>query len=562
MESLTFFIIFIIFISTFLSFIVFKLLQNYQYTQNDISYLESKGKSEKLILALNNILSKNPNNDKIRLKLASVYENLGMLQEACTEYTSLTNTHLDDYGVSSIDIIKKIDELYSKLNDKETAFRFFLTLYKDSPNNRPYTKYMGINLLKEGSSSFAKTYLEILLPTEDLEVLYALAYITIKMRDYNYASRLVETIYNLMLKKNLNKTDIENLLVTLLVKSEKYHLSKKLLENILSVKSSHKDFFINRIYLYILYKLNDKKSFINQYNIYKKLDVKEYFQYDFNLDLTFYSYFLECIDKSIEYFNLLETEFNEGYPETNKNKHKSIEFLRKMQKIDIEYNAISKKLINSNRSKELLKSVIKKYKNYVTDEEREAWDSSIAEWENLINAGTLHYVDQLFNINPTFDIQRVIKEEKFKLKEGSNVKEVKKSISQVENIINIPFQNFTTICQNIIRYKLMYFIEQEILSEDNKNGDEVNYLAYPQRSSRTESTLIGFRRWKSKTIGELVLRDFILSIHENKAKNGILFIPVELSESAQNYASNNTILKVYSKWQFNSFLSGMNSSKF
>ena len=561
MELFSFLTIFIIFISVFLSFSIFKLIQNYEYRQNDIPYLESKGKSNKLIIALNKVLLKNPKNDKVRLKLANVYENLGMLKEACTEYTSLTNTHLDDYGVSSIDIVKKVDFLYNKLDNKDAGFRFFLTLYKASPNNKDYIKYMGITLLREGSSSFAKTYLELLLPSEDLDVLHALAYIAIKMRDYNYASKLVESIYNLMLKKSLTKVDIENLLITLLVKSEKYNISKKLLENILSVKSAHKDFFINRMYLYILYKLDDKKSFINQYNIYKKLDVKEHLKFDFNLDLTFYSYFLEYIHKSIEYFTLIEDESSEGYPETNRNKHKSIEFLKKMQKIDIEYKAISKKLINSNKSKELLQNVINKYKNYITDEEREAWDSSISEWENLLNFGNLNYADQLFNISPTFDIQKVIKEEKFKLKEESNIKQVKKSISQVESILHIPFQTFTTICQNIIRYKLMYFIEQEIINEDNKNGDGINYLAYPQRSSRIDSTLIGFRRWKSKTVGELALRDFILSIHEHKAKNGILFIPVELSESAKNYASNNTILKVYSKWQFNSFLSGINSSK-
>ena len=561
MESFTFFTIFIIFVSLFLVFTIFRLIQIYQYRQNDISYLESKGKSQKLITALNKILLKNPQNDKTRLKLANVYENLDMLEEACTQYTSLTDTNLDDYGVSSIDIVKKVDLLYKKLNNKDAGFRFFLNLYKASPNNKDYIKYMGITLLREGSSRLSKTYLETLLPSEDIDVLYALAYIAIKMNDYSYASRLIESVYKLMLKKNEAKVDIENLLVTLLVKSEKYNLSKKLVESILSFKTAQKDFFINRMYLYILYKLDDKKSFISQYNAYKKLDVKEYFKFDFHLDLTFYSYFLEYIDKSIEYFNLIETEFSESYPETNKNKGKSIVFLKKMQKIDVEYKAISKKLVNSNRSKELLQNIIKKFKSYITDEERDAWDSSIAEWENLINFGNLNYVDQLFYVNPTFDIQKVAKEEKFKLKEEVEIKQEKKSINQVENILHVPFQTFTTMCQNIIRYKLMYFIDQEIVSEDNKNGDGINYLAYPQKSSRMDTTLIGFRRWKSKTVGELALRDFILSIHEHKAKSGILFIPVELSESAKNYASNNTILKVYSKWQFNSFLSGIKSSK-
>lgn len=561
MESFSFLAILIIFISTFLSFGAYKLIKNYQYTQNDVSYLESKGKSDKLIKALNKVLLKNPNNNKARLKLAKVYENLGMIKEACYEYTQLKDIYLDVYGISSIEIIEKVDSLYKQLGNKDAGFRFFLLLYKSNPNNKDYTKYMGITLLREGSSNFAKTYLESLLPTENIDVLKGLAYIAIKMHDYSYATKIIESLYKLTFKKNESKIDIENLLLTLTVKSEKYFQAKKLAENILFVKSANKDFFINRMYLFILYKLDDKKSFINQYNAYKELNVKQNFKFDFNLDLTFYSYFLGNIDKSIEHFNLFEKESSENYPEINANKYKCIEFLRKMKKIDIEYKTISKKLVNSNKSKELLKSVIKKYKDYLTDEERNAWDASIAEWENFIISGNLNYTDSLFEINPTFDIQRVIKEEKFRLKEASNIKQPKKSVNQVEHILNIPFQNFTAICQNIIKYKLMYFIEQEIMNEDNKNGDGINYLAYPQRSNRTNTTLIGFRRWKSKTVGELALRDFILSIHEYKAKNGILFIPVELSESAKNYASNNTILKVYSKWQFNSFLSNIKSDR-
>jgi len=561
MDSFTFLAIFIIFISTFLSFAVYKLISNYQYTQNDVGYLESKGKSDKLIKALNKILLKNPDNNKVRLKLAKVYESLNMVKEACSEYMQLKDISLDVYGISSIEIIEKVNSLHRQLGNKDAGFRFFLLLYKNSPNNKDYIKYMGITLLREGSSGFAKTYLESLLPTEDIDILKGLAYIAIKMHDYSYATKIVESLYKLTFKKNESKIDIENLLLTLSVKSEIYFQAKKLAESILFIKSANKDFFINRMYLFILYKLDDKKSFIHQYNIYKGLDVKQQFKFDFNLDLTFYSYFLENIDKSIEYFNLFEKESNQNYPEINANKYKCIEFLRKMKKIDIEYKTISKKLVNSNKSKELLKSVIKKYQDYITDEERDAWDASIAEWESVMISGNLNYTDSLFEINPTFDIQRVIKEEKFKLKEAASIKQPKKSINQVEHILNIPFQNFTTICQNIIKYKLMYFIDQEIMNEDNKNGDGINYLAYPQRSSRMNITLIGFRRWKSKTVGELALRDFILSIHEHKAKNGILFIPVELSESAKNYASNNTILKVYSKWQFNSFLSNIKSDR-
>ena len=51
-----------------------------------------------------------------------------------------------------------------------------------------------------------------------------------------------------------------------------------------------------------------------------------------------------------------------------------------------------------------------------------------------------------------------------------------------------------------------------------------------------------------------MVRDFYMMVNEVDAKNGILIVPIELSNSAKSYVSHNDRITVYSRDQFNNLL--------
>ena len=129
-------------------------------------------------------------------------------------------------------------------------------------------------------------------------------------------------------------------------------------------------------------------------------------------------------------------------------------------------------------------------------------------------------------------------------------------ITDIDRIYALSTSNFKKLCKNIVQNKLSYSVLQEY--SDNvinyEYGDEVNYLAFPIGKSRKELTLISIKRWKNTEVGELIIRDFLLMVNESGAKNGILILPVRLSNGAKSYAKHNDKITVYSRSQFNSFL--------
>ena len=193
----------------------------------------------------------------------------------------------------------------------------------------------------------------------------------------------------------------------------------------------------------------------------------------------------------------------------------------------------------------------KNYEKYVDEKYIEIWENSVKLWENSFN--NIEDIINLVQIEHTMDIEKILSE--------CNINEDNATldnliIKKVDKIFDITLSSFKSVCQDIIQKKLMYSAVQEYNDHliDYDYGDEVNYLAFASNKSKKDLTLISFKRWKNTEVGELIIRDFILLVNESGAKNGILILPVELTNSAKSYATHNNKIRVYTRNQFNYML--------
>lgn len=557
MDSVILLILSILFISVFLCFGFIYLIKRFVTVRNDISYIENHHNPEKLIEEYKKILQKNPDNYGIKYRLAQVEEHIGLLADARETYLSLIDIPNIMDNVDNFFIYSKAEDISIRLNEKEEAFRYLIYLNNLDPKNREYALRIGIILVKEGYPQFAKIYLDrFITDSNDFDLMKTLTFIYYKLKEYKKAVMCLERMYKLLPANSDDKSDIENLLLNMYIMAEENFQAKSFAEFILGRKSSFESVFrIFRIYLFVLYKLNDREKFIKYYekavHHYYLNNVTES-NVNVVLDLGFYSYFLDDIENSMKYFIAVK---DSGILKSGDSGDidKAIEYLQKMETMDTDY----KKLEKSRTSKLQRKEIVIRYQDYITDEEKNWWDVTISRWESSI--ANDDYVNTFVKVQHTFDVERVLKEESVDIRENQDSQKYPvRRLFEIDRIYEISFKVFTNACQNIVKSKLRYFIQQEIIPSGKymQDGDGIDYLAYPYKGSRNDLTLIAFRRWKSETVGELALRDFLISVHESGAKNGILFIPVELSKAAYGYAANNEILRVYSKWEFNNFLRG------
>ena len=191
------------------------------------------------------------------------------------------------------------------------------------------------------------------------------------------------------------------------------------------------------------------------------------------------------------------------------------------------------------------------YEKYVDRQYIEIWENTVQLWEDSFN--NLDNILNLIEIERTVDIEKILLECSIN-ETNTTIENV--NLKKVDKIYDISLSSFKSICQDIIQKKLLYSAVQEYKDKliDYDYGDEVNYLAFAANKSKKDLTLISFKRWRNTEVGELIIRDFILLINEAGAKNGILVLPVELTNSARSYATHNNKIKVYTRNQFNYML--------
>ena len=493
-------------------------------------------------------------------QLAYLEDKTGDYESALDIYDKLAYTgYLDNLADSEeLQIYKRLEDKYDKLDEKEKSFVYLTKIIKLEPNNIFYLIKIGTILGENGYNLIASNYFnKALLSKNEFEVesLKVAAFSFFSIKDYGKSIKFLEEFYKRVLKySNRNSMEVHNIeksLISMYIILDELNIAKSFIESVLIEKNIDEDFkfYINKMYLFILYKLGDnerfKKVYDNLYELYLKNSNVDYA--DLILDYSFYSYFLREIEFSIKYFEIIKS-FNKPKFEIY-DIDTILEYLNQIIRANYQLTLL-RDLKNSDENKYINDN----YEKYIDKANIETWETSINIWENSFV--DLSYMSNLIQVEKTINIDGKILEDLKKVVDSAEYSNNKILTKKVDKIYDLDINEFRKLCKNIITSKLSYVIAQEYEDKfnNNINGDEVNYLAYNIRGSKKELTLISFKRWKKSSIGELMVRDFYMMVNEIDAKKGILIVPTELSNSAKSYVSHNDRITVYSRDQFNNLL--------
>lgn len=531
----------------------------------NIFYRDGKKNSKdikKTIEELYKKIEENPEDYRAIYDLAKCEEEIGKIELALEKYELLANNGILEKR-EELNICKKLESKYSELGKKEEAFKYAIKIIKIEPSNNLYIIKVANTLAKEGNFKLSNHYFgkaivsKAEFMTEDLK---CAAFVSYKMKDYKKCIAFLEELRKRLIKEAIaNKSkdikkdilELEKDLISTYILSEELNIAKSFIEDILSNKFIDKnhEFDINKLYLFVLYKLEESEKFKNLYNklysLYKINESNKNYAH-LKFDYSFYSYFLGDIEMSKNYFELIKSF---DMPEFN---------IYNLDEILNYLNAVIKATTVLNKLKEENKLGEEKYKNdnyenYVGKENIENWEKTVNSWElSFIN---FDYIMNLIEVQKTMDIDNIL--ENLKIAEKGNPNNNITIAYKVDKIFSLDRMSFKKLCGNIMKSKFSdYVIVQEYTDATHpaNSGEEINYLTYNIKGSKKELILISFKRWQKSEIGELMVRDFLMMVSESGAKSGVLIAPVELSNSAKSYVSHNEKIRVYTRSQFNNLL--------
>ena len=531
----------------------------------NIFYRDGKKNSKdikKTIEELYKKIEENPEDYRAIYDLAKCEEEIGKIELALEKYELLANNGILEKR-EELNICKKLESKYSELGKKEEAFKYAIKIIKIEPSNNLYIIKVANTLAKEGNFKLSNHYFgkAIVSKTEFMtEDLKCAAFVSYKMKDYKKCIAFLEELRKRLIKEAIaNKSkdikkdilELEKDLISTYILSEELNIAKSFIEDILSNKFIDKnhEFDINKLYLFVLYKLEESERFKSLYNklysLYKINESNKNYAH-LKFDYSFYSYFLGDIEMSKNYFELIKSF---DMPEFN---------IYNLDEILNYLNAVIKATTVLNKLKEENKLGEEKYKNdnyenYVGKENIENWEKTVNSWEiSFIN---FDYIMNLIEVQKTMDIDNIL--ESLKIAEKGNLNNNITIAYKVDKIFSLDRMSFKKLCGNIMKSKFSdYVIVQEYTDATHpaNSGEEINYLTYNIKGSKKELILISFKRWQKSEIGELMVRDFLMMVSESGAKSGVLIAPVELSNSAKSYVSHNEKIRVYTRSQFNNLL--------
>lgn len=493
-------------------------------------------------------------------ELAVLEEQYNFIEKAVEKYQKLMD--LKYFEGEEINIYKKLEGLYEKVENREETIKCVLKIAQLESSNSYYSLKAAVILGKEGAYKLACEYFNRVLNNKsdfEIEELKTAAICYFMNHEYKKIITMLEELHK-RLSRNISNIEedyddmtlVEKILISLYIATDEINTAKSFAESILSLRSINTNikykFYINRIYLYILYRSDNTDEFIELYNKlstqYKINEIKKY-EIAIILDFAFYNYFIKDVNSAISYFEHIRL-FNA--PEFDMYDLDGIfKYLFEISKATEQLQ----KLRNNMQIEDDEKYKNENYEKYIDKHYIDIWENSVKLWESSFN--NIDSILDFAQLEKTMDIEKILLECGINENNASSENVI---LKKVDKIYDMTLASFKSIFQDIIQKKLMYSAVQEYNDHliDYDYGDEVNYLAFASNKNKKDLTLISFKRWKNTEVGELIIRDFILLINEAGAKNGILILPVELTSSARSYAMHNNKIKVYTRNQFNYML--------
>ncbi|MEI0531590.1 restriction endonuclease [Brachyspira pilosicoli] len=549
-----------IYVFIFLLLLLF-IIALYLFINNNI-YRKNSKSIKNTINELNSRLLKNPNDYNAIYKLALIKDENGDILDALKKYEFLMSVNYFDDN-EKIKMYKRMENICCELNYKEDTFKYDVIITNLEPTNIHYLIKVAYTLFNEKKYQFACNYFNKATMSRrefNIDELKAAVYSYYNIKNYEKVITFLEDLDKRIDKDSINfqneLIEIRKALIYMYLFTDKLQYATEYIEELLN-NSSNLDknliIYYNRMYLFTLHKLGDKKKFKDVYRKIKstlKTDELETIYEELIFDFGFYSYFLGYIEDAIKYFEVIN-KFSSNISKNYK-LNEVLGYLYQVYRANLQVNKGNRKLDNVYEHEY--------YKDYIQKENLNEWENTVEIWENsFIN---FEYINTLVpkNNESSIDTENIL----LSLKISHNIKfDNKNKLSSnnsnndiVDKIYNLTFSDFKKLCKNIVTNKLSYTIVQEFIDNPDDNIDEVDYLAYDNETGKYNLTFISIKRWHNTNVGELILRDFIVKVKDSGAKKGVLIVPVELTSSAKSYAIHSEIVTIYSRKQLNNLLKG------
>ncbi|WP_281818242.1 hypothetical protein [Brachyspira pilosicoli] len=295
----------------------------------------------------------------------------------------------------------------------------------------------------------------------NIDELKAALYSYYNIKNYEKTITFLEDLEKRINKDSINLQneliEIRKTLISMYLFTDKLQYASEYIEQLLT-DANNLDrsllIYYNRMYLFVLHKLGNKKKFKEIYRKIKstlKTDELETINEELIFDFGFYSYFLGYIDEAIKYFEIIN-KFNSSILKTYKI-NEVLGYLYQVYRANFQVNKANRKLDNIYEHQY--------YEDYVQKENLNEWENTVEIWENSFT--NFEYINTLApkNNESSIDVDNIL----LNLKITHNIKFDNKTRSThnnsnnniVDKIYNLTFNNFKKLCRNIITNKLLYY---------------------------------------------------------------------------------------------------------
>ena len=211
----------------------------------DKNKIKAKKNMLKKISELKKGLSDDSEDYDSMYQLAYLEDKTGDYESALDIYDKLAYTgYLDNLpDTETLQICKRLEDKYDRLNEKEKSFEYLTKIIKLDPNNSFYLIKIGTILGENGYNLIASNYFnKALLSKNEFEVesLKVATFSFFSIKDYGKSIKFLEEFYKRILKySNRNAIEVHNIeksLISMYIILDELNIAKSFIESVLIEK--------------------------------------------------------------------------------------------------------------------------------------------------------------------------------------------------------------------------------------------------------------------------------------------------------------------------------------
>ncbi len=502
--------------------------------------LESGGRLKEAVAEYEKALSTKMD-EEVLWRLANLHEKMGKRAAALSRLKELIARKKLPIGVTDYEIKLKYSVLLFKHNKFEMAFEIFLELYKNNKKDPLILQYLIILSLGQRRCDVASILLKQLLELDDQNsnTFFLLGICFYESQEYHQAKKMFEEASKRSEIEDWRYIYLEGIthFLTRLYNRAVKSFSEAIQLNIDIAKALESSYqFLGRSHFKsgnlnqaINSLFQGKKALSKLYPNESFLDIEEDI-----LALSIHSNNLDRMKSCLK--KLLEAE-PDAY-RWNVLLDKTDEILLKMK--DSKENQLNNSTSEQASTED----------GYADDNSQNDTGDNPDEQIKLLNefSGYLeHWENKDILGDVVWKLSKISSEEVFDLNKYLNGNVISKTTIEYkekalqgklgEKFIKLPQKDFISSSRKVVQKLNFQILKEEYNSEDVflSQGDGIDYLTDMKGNLNGEKYVVQVRRWFSKSIGDMVIKQLADQVREKNAQQGIFITTGELSKEAMDF---------------------------